>query len=132
MPFPPMSYPPHRHRHEHSHGHYHNHDNCPPNHNHHHHHPPVLAPSVPHTHYFHPVPQPPAYKPFTFPLIFENPPESTPTIGKSFPSSSLLPEVKCPLSPFPNYHKQRQTRAIQDDTIINARIPPSISRAFVR
>lgn len=75
----------HHHHHAPSHGHHHGHHHSP-------YYPGPPAPN-PHTHYHIPVPQVPAYEPFSFPQMFENNGDPDVTIGKAFPTSTVVNNI---------------------------------------
>jgi hypothetical protein len=127
MPSPPVACLPHDHDDDDDHHHHHHH------HHHHPHNHAVMIPSGLHTHYFKPVDKPPSPysdKPFDFPMIFDNPPDSIPSIGKSFPNKISKLQFTCSLTDFPDYQKGPQNIIITDDEVINKNSPPVIGKTL--
>jgi len=120
MPAPPAVHLPH---HDHDHDHNHNHNPYLPRR-------PSIVPSGLHTHYFNPVPQPPAYEPFSFPMIFNDIPEDIPSIGKVFPNTPSSPRLTCSLTDFPDYEKDDISINIDDDQgiVLNGNSPPTVGK----
>jgi hypothetical protein len=124
MPAPPAIHLPH-YDHDHDHDHYHhNHNPYLPRR-------PSIVPSGLHTHYFNPVPQPPPYEPFSFPMIFNDIPEDVPSIGKAFPNSSSSSRLICSLTDFPDYEKENMSINLDDDQSIAQNSPPTVGKINV-